>query len=121
MNESTQTLLSFVIFFSLINKTYRDLVMLWIGIPELFNLIVVVSSEISFIVYAYRLMMLMLTLISATIIPSSMFHYFLIKKKCDFCPDFMYAMIRPQLYCALIAIFQYMLGLLATLITSLIQ
>jgi hypothetical protein len=108
MDTTTRNLFSLVLIFSLFMKTIKDIKTLIIIIPRFLRAI---FTPLSFWLYLFNLSLFVLTIISALIIPISLIRFVILhNQKREL--NFMRFMIKPQLYCALFGIVQWILEIL---------
>ena len=117
MDDNTQKLLTFVVCFSIATKTYKDIITLWTGVPQLLT-ILTTPITVPILIYLSKMMLFLMTLISAFIVPIHLLKYFAKKGRITLAKDFTYFMFKPQLYCAIIGIVQWLLSILFSVVFS---
>lgn len=116
MNQETHNLLMVVVCFSMITKIYKDVNTLLFVVPDMLIHLLGSFTELFSLITFLRLMNLMLTIIGSIIIPLYIVKYITIKKRITLQRDFVQFMFKPQLYCAVLSIIQWLIGLTFTIL-----
>ena len=111
MDNDTKKLLMVVICFSIASNLYRDIGVLASGIPFLFKILFSPITGPLFVYFA-QLVLFLMSLVSAIIIPGYMIKYFMMKGRITIGYDIMHHMFKPQLYCAVLGIARWILGII---------
>lgn len=115
MDTNTQRLLTVVICFSMATKIYKDIITLLTGIPQLLH-ILTVPIKVPIVMYIAHVILFMMTLIGAFIVPINLIKYFVLKDRIAIGREFTFFMFKPQLYCAVLGIAQWVLSYIFALL-----